>query len=184
MPFLFCFTQLFQSTPSARRATVVKIATEMPPSNFNPRPPRGGRPRNRSTGSRLRNFNPRPPRGGRPIVGLYNSTKSQFQSTPSARRATRRDGAAGARPNISIHALREEGDGFVFFHGAAPFNFNPRPPRGGRRRAASSMIWSLSFQSTPSARRATLRQGHPQRPVTNFNPRPPRGGRPLAAALV
>ena len=33
--------------------------------------------------------------------------------------------------------------------------FYPRPPRGGRRRAASSMIWSLSFLSTPSARRAT-----------------------------
>ena len=33
---------------------------------------------------------------------------------------------------ISIHALREEGDGLQLPHFALPENFYPRPPRGGR----------------------------------------------------
>ena len=78
-----------------------------------------------------------------------------FLSTPSARRATR-TGQEGRRshdisihalreegdlcgicgntdPAISIHALREEGDiGFSEFL-AVSINFYPRPPRGGRQ---------------------------------------------------
>ena len=56
-----------------------------------------------------------------------------FQSTPSARRATRLSPDASALFGISIHALREEGDVFV---------------RDLLQRV-------LEFQSTPSARRAT-----------------------------
>ena len=33
--------------------------------------------------------------------------------------------------------------------------FNPRPPRGGRRRTAFAFAVTVIFQSTPSARRAT-----------------------------
>ena len=89
----------------------MKIATEMPPSNFNPRPPRGGRPLivvllsfgdvisihalreegDRPTTSTTPSgsyFNPRPPRGGRRIFGI----KAELAVV------------------ISIHALREEGD--------------------------------------------------------------------------
>ena len=80
---------------------------------------------------------------------------------------------------ISIHALREEGDLMV----------------------AMSMSGGQSFLSTPSARRATIMQGlnliqgknisihalreegdyaarEQFRHITNFYPRPPRGGRP------
>ena len=60
----------------------------------------------------LSNFNPRPPRGGRPAAG--------FKVT------------AGA--GISIHALREEGDRWQGYQATA----------------------YKIFQSTPSARRATL----------------------------
>ena len=35
--------------------------------------------------------------------------------------------------HISIHALREEGDTAVSFPASCRDNFNPRPPRGGRR---------------------------------------------------
>ena len=56
-----------------------------------------------------------------------------FLSTPSARRAT----GAGCRPvrcpEISIHALREEGDKMRRTKTMANLNFYPRPPRGGRR---------------------------------------------------
>ena len=34
---------------------------------------------------------------------------------------------------ISIHALREEGDGLVKSRRKTVWNFNPRPPRGGRQ---------------------------------------------------
>ena len=83
------------------------------------------------------------------------TTQFLFQSTPSARRATR------AAPKPSRHRS----------------NFNPRPPRGERRARPLPAPSGRQFQSTPSARRATARNGAPSTPVTNFNPRPPRGER-------
>ena len=60
--------------------------------------------------------------------------------------------------NISIHALREEGD-----EDALDFLFEV-----------------LGFLSTPSARRATVPADRERvRPVFDFYPRPPRGGRPV-----
>ena len=102
---------LFLSTPSARRAT-----------------PRASRPAREPT-----DFYPRPPRGGRQACTFTRTTTSLFLSTPSARRATTSTTTAcrtitdfyprpprGGRPwlrqperheqAISIHALREEGD--------------------------------------------------------------------------
>ncbi len=58
---------LFQSTPSARRATSLRCKIS------------GRRP----------DFNPRPPRGGRQTISWADQPKVRFQSTPSARRATR-----------------------------------------------------------------------------------------------
>ena len=80
-------------------------------SYFYPRPPRGGRPPCRHPADRPSNFYPRPPRGGRPpskdiLMGL-----PLFLSTPSARRATANLGEQAILKKISIHALREEGDG-------------------------------------------------------------------------
>ena len=79
-------------------------------------------------------FNPRPPRGGRqPLIRLYNPDNK-----------------------ISIHALREEGDSKRDICKKCCKNFNPRPPRGGRLCASASVLGMFVFQSTPSARRATL----------------------------
>ena len=147
----------FQSTPSARRATLTPKGGNRRARNFNPRPPRGGRLD--ADGDHPRHahyFNPRPPRGGRRTVVVGALTFFIFQSTPSARRATDLRPDARARVGISIHALREEGDmqrvstaedDFqISIHalreeGDASFmtcwsvqeNFNPRPPRGGRQ---------------------------------------------------
>ena len=86
---------------------------------------------------------------------------------------------------ISIHALREEGDpGLFCFKGvnilflSTPSarratrivqqstrngkNFYPRPPRGGRQMIFFPVVWSFR----------------------NFYPRPPRGGRPAVAVSV
>ena len=56
---------------------------------------------------------------------------------------------------ISIHALREEGDGFSISTPQKVQNFYPRPPRGGRRSQRISEALKSLFLSTPSARRAT-----------------------------
>ena len=78
-------------------------------------------------------FYPRPPRGGRPLPGR----------------------AYGLIYNISIHALREEGDGFSDFLLRIFYHFYPRPPRGGRQCSQSKRLGTKKFLSTPSARRAT-----------------------------
>ena len=82
-----------------------------------------------------------------------------FLSTPSARRATGRPHRRSTVKSVSIHALREEGDGVQWW---------------------KDMIGTW-FLSTPSARRAT--RGRTTRPQSQccFYPRPPRGGRPRSA---
>ena len=103
-------------------------------------------------------------------------------------------------PNISIHALREEGDNCGSLSTASVRYFYPRPPRGGRpgkvcweqskityfyprppRGGRLGRIWTASFTtrflSTPSARRATPSTASRLLRVSDFYPRPPRGGR-------
>ena len=55
-------------------------------------------------------FYPRPPRGGRHFAVDLPPQPGQFLSTPSARRATQTGGTTPPALEISIHALREEGD--------------------------------------------------------------------------
>ena len=123
-------------------------------------------------------FYPRPPRGGRLWAADCEKVVIEFLSTPSARRATFREQRREVLRPISIHALREEGDG----------------------KSIRCTAESCKFLSTPSARRATfflsflcnvpsisihaLREEGDERAlrkaseVDDFYPRPPRGGRP------
>ena len=123
------------------------------------------------------NFYPRPPRGGRPLP---------FRAYAKVW-------------NISIHALREEGDRGLLFQHRPCNDFYPRPPRGGRQQHECHRRRSGGFLSTPSARRATWCGGCDITPMTisihalreegdvvrhhadfiryDFYPRPPRGGR-------
>ena len=104
-------------------------------------------------------FYPRPPRGGRHAVqgvGLY---LIQFLSTPSARRATWRLFGSQHKHPISIHALREEGDGE---NDNGPWaqkqiSIHALREEGDRLRVMSSRGTWL-FLSTPSARRATFQR--------------------------
>ena len=104
-------------------------------NDFYPRPPRGGRLaglfadllavrisihalREEGDGGaagkdrRRDDFYPRPPRGGRLNYLCYNKGVKRFLSTPSARRATKLLDSIDQLNEISIHALREEGDLF------------------------------------------------------------------------
>ena len=58
-------------------------------------------------------------------------------------------------------------------------NFNPRPPRGGRRYVSYGPRPRHRFQSTPPARGATWSVCNKHPLYGYFNPRPPRGGRLL-----
>ena len=60
-------------------------------------------------------------------------SRSLFLSTPSARRATVVLCPICNAGNISIHALREEGDFLFSAFVVEQKHFYPRPPRGGRR---------------------------------------------------
>ena len=55
-------------------------------------------------------FNPRPPRGGRPFGCCGNRCCCRFQSTPPARGATGQNDVVQHSGLISIHAPREGGD--------------------------------------------------------------------------
>ena len=123
-------------------------------------------------------FYPRPPRGGRHMQDFLSSLADLFLSTPSARRATNRSLHIILRIQISIHALREEGD----------------RRRAGKRRLQTVFLSTPSarratyfgfpieikflFLSTPSARRATNSVRCFSQELLDFYPRPPRGGRP------
>ena len=117
------------------------------------------------------NFYPRPPRGGRQNAIKIMMEILEFLSTPSARRATvyiTESGTAatdfyprpprGGRPpwhrrtcwpkHISIHALREEGDGpsRSFLPGCR--YFYPRPPRGGRQQKQRQNLYFQTNYTT------------------------------------
>ena len=85
-----------------------------------------------------RYFYPRPPRGGRRMWSQIS-----FHSMEISIHALREEGDQHARRQrrtayISIHALREEGDWACGTRATTPRYFYPRPPRGGRLRASYS----------------------------------------------
>ena len=149
-------------------------------SNFYPRPPRGGRPNSKRRGyptiyisihalreegdtktknaRTIRNdFYPRPPRGGRPTRCSVLGPQKYFYPRPPRGGRLAVVGAEVAVTEISIHALREEGDSDW------PAQFSLKK----------------EFLSTPSARRATPARSSSSRHAQDFYPRPPRGGRLL-----
>ena len=81
---------------------------------------------------------------------------TRFLSTPSARRATGLGLAGHGERQISIHALREEGDESGTDRLMRRSHFYPRPPRGGRPTRIELEARDYPFLSTPSARRATV----------------------------
>ena len=148
----------FQSTPPARGATARTPAGSPRRLDFNPRPPRGGRPFCSISLTLSAHFNPRPPRGGRQPLLLKPKPPILFQSTPPARGAT----------GCSSAAWR------------ARTYFNPRPPRGGRHttRAYCYPLTSYFNPRPPRGGRPFSRSPSKCR-YRDFNPRPPRGGRPV-----
>ena len=164
-----------------------------------PHPARGATRGEEAAADITDNFNPRTPRGVRRITGLQSLvTQVQFQSTHPARGATPHRPGDAAQPLISIHAPREgcdepQEDDYCS-HGISihapregcdtPWSgrscgtghFNPRTPRGVRRRLVCGILCASYFNPrTPRG----VRQSQPSTPAapSHFNPRTPRGVR-------
>ena len=102
----------------------------------------------------------------------------KFLSTPSARRATLFQLVESPVCAISIHALREEGDGPCAGLHRHRLDFYPRPPRGGRliHNLKSDSLKPISIHALREEGDNLHRQPCARRRY--FYPRPPRGGRP------
>ena len=145
---------IFLSTPSARRATWEGATSAPTIRYFYPRPPRGGRHGGTVCVDIALEFLSTPSARRATSSRRHRTWGSAFLSTPSARRATGERVKADLQTDISIHALREEGDGRGPSILLAQDHFYPRPPRGGRPLGLSCGAYCVYFY-----------------------PRPPRGGR-------
>ena len=79
--------------------------------------------------------------------------------------------------DISIHALREEGDPLVFAGQLHDLLFLSTPSARRATPVGDHIFRAVRFLSTPSARRATPADRIFRRLYSYFYPRPPRGGR-------
>ena len=129
----------------------------------------------------------------------------KFQPTPSVGRATGKTRGGEQETNISIHALRGEGDnGKFILDGLREADFNPRPPWGGRQ-CESLLIETVFIISIHALRgegddsveldesgkikisiHALRGEGDVGGDIVGetgsyFNPRPPWGGRPTGS---
>ena len=167
----------FLSTPSARRATCSGRRPRPAWTDFYPRPPRGGRHGVCAARHDSLLFLSTPSARRATQHSRFCYVVIQFLSTPSARRATGLGDKWFQDHQISIHALREEGD----------------------QDSETNGFRIIKFLSTPSARRATFLEGQSSSPLSisihalreegdpparrwwrcrgYFYPRPPRGGR-------
>ncbi len=154
---------VFLSTPSARRATRFRFRSHRGYQHFYPRPPRGGR---RLAGAVVAlcagHFYPRPPRGGR----------------------RRHSGRAPLEPEISIHALREEGDEVaqtvlpiisISIHALREEGDLQIQRPNGR----NGVISIHALREEGDVRTYQRRRGR-----IYFYPRPPRGGRRAAVRVL
>ena len=171
-------TTIFLSTPSARRATGT-FGTSFCARLISIHALREEGDRRRSpAGWWAGYFYPRPPRGGRQLVFVELGGVFPFLSTPSARRATEHMGRTEGNGQISIHALREEGDRLQRIQRHRRFSISIHALREeGDCTAEQLALKAMQFLSTPSARRATYRSIRRNSYEKNFYPRPPRGGR-------
>ena len=146
-------------------------------ADFNPRAPRGARPRRSGIRRKLKNFNPRAPRGARPWYCPECRKIREFQSTRPSRGATVKAGFNRAGTVISIHAPlagRDRGqvpmlsrraisihaplagrDTLPMLSARSTAYFNPRAPRGARPTAGGARQGGKEFQSTRPSRGAT-----------------------------
>ena len=106
----------------------------------------------------LRNFYPRPPRGGRQIVRVKLDVLPEISIHALREEGDLRSGSDVQAVQISIHALREEGDEPIdHCTHAAGISIHALREEGDICSLGYDQLAQI-FLSTPSARRATARQ--------------------------
>ena len=128
-------------------------------------------------------FYPRPPRGGRPQPSSASRPSRQISI-----HALREEGDQSfmvsnkAMYGISIHALREEGDPVYVKVTNLETDFYPRPPRGGRPEPPEYPRPQQQISIHALREEGDQRRKGTRPPTGYFYPRPPRGGRPVKLA--
>ena len=117
------------------------------------------------------------------ILPMTESRLWLFLSTPSARRATRAEKAAEAAREISIHALREEGDTIQSVDKTSTQSFlsTPSARRATRQAFQVQKYYEISIHALREE--GDLGRGSSKQSMANFYPRPPRGGRQFFPVL-
>ena len=182
---------VFQPTPSSRRETRSGARKIVPSRDFNPLPPRGGRPCRSGRCPREGAFQPTPSSRRETVAqhgqdaSIKISTHSLLAEGDMAVRPLRgygkisthsllaegdaRDKDIGRHVHISTHSLLAEGDARHAGLRQAGQDFNPLPPRGGRPRRAIITLQPPAFQPTPSSRRETAKPAnHFHHPLAKF----------------
>ena len=153
--------------------------------NFYPRPPRGGRPTSApATSTAATHFYPRPPRGGRPCCVLsFIPFHGHFYPRPPRGGRQVYEWSCKALGEISIHALREEGDRQVPLQPVRqrPISIHALREEGDR------VVFSPLYLFTDISIHALREEGDHSLSkcpcgLCYFYPRPPRGGRPSPGA--
>ena len=126
-------------------------------ADFNPRSPRGERPRQRRTPRRSHGISIHAPREGSDFSHFEQSSLFLFQSTLPARGATR-DWLLTC-PSLTFQSTLPARGATPYVSGFAvmTFYFNPRSPRGERHMTMDRWLCPPQFQSTLPARGATRR---------------------------
>ena len=153
--------------------------------NFYPRPPRGGRRRAGADRHRHLYFYPRPPRGGR-----HGAVAHVQDVLDISIHALREEGdvhtcAEFVDTTISIHALREEGDPPLVEDVRWSFDISIHALREeGDRSSGGLGIGARAISIHALREEGDTLQTKPAAPRTNFYPRPPRGGRLSASQFM
>ena len=137
-----------------------------------------GDKRYRSNRKHGRCFNPLLPSGRRPDKKLGLDLSWMFQSTPSKRKETNRQGQKRIGEAVSIHSFQAEGDITETVIKLRRVCFNPLLPSGRRPTSLKLLLLCLVFQSTPSKRKETSNFRLTLRLCECFNPLLPSGRRP------
>ena len=153
---------MFQSTRPARGATPISPRPLLPRSCFNPRAPRGARLE----------------------YGVPSSSVNWFQSTRPARGATGYQFNIQITDLVSIHAPRAGRDAPPCASDRSVPSFNPRAPRGARRRCVYAHAQHALFQSTRPARGATTYSIRTGTTTLFQSTRPARGATSIGSSPV
>ena len=156
-PILRHWPARFQPTLPSRGATIFGLGTEALP-DISTHAPLAGSDNGVFYPHACNNeFQPTLPSRGATELVAGQANINQFQPTLPSRGATR------LKPRYLLRSMY----------------FNPRSPRGERRRCARSASYRSIFQPTLPSRGATVIESNKFSISTNFNPRSPRGERPF-----